>query len=63
MAVHLGRDENNRLTYKGKVSRIYPVKFLMDRYRSRAELTGEELSPSPVNSARSKASPKASDEE
>jgi hypothetical protein len=63
VAVHLGRDETNRLTYKGKVIRIYPVKFLMDRYRARAEFTGEELSPSPVNSARSKSSPKDTDEE
>jgi hypothetical protein len=63
VAVHLARDENNRLTYKGKVIRIYPVQFLMERYRARASLTGEELAPSAANSARSKSSPKGADEE
>jgi len=55
VAVHLGRDEENRLTYKGKVIKIYPVSVLQRQYVLRSSLTGEELTPSPVNPTRTKA--------
>lgn len=61
VAVHLGRDAEGRLTYKGKVIRIYPVQFLQQLYAQRADLTGEELSPSPANAARSKTKAKSDD--
>ncbi|MCY2963854.1 MAG: hypothetical protein NT069_09445 [Planctomycetota bacterium] len=62
VAVHLGRDSENRLTYKGKVIRIYPVQFLQSRYLLRSMLTGEELSPSPANSNRTKTKAKTEDD-
>ncbi|RPI77249.1 MAG: hypothetical protein EHM42_14010 [Planctomycetaceae bacterium] len=61
VAVHLGRDDKDRLTYKNKVIRIYPVQFLQQMYSQRADLTGEELTPSPANAARSKTKPKDDD--
>lgn len=43
VAVDLGRDGQGRLTYKGKLIRIYPVSRLRALYAARAELTGEDL--------------------
>ena len=63
VAVHLGRDAQDRLTYKGKLIRIYPVQFLQQVFAQRAELTGEELSPSPANSARAKTRTKVGDDD
>ena len=60
VAVHLGRDDENRLTYKGKVIKIFPVSYRQRQYALRSSLTGEELTPSPVNPTRTK--PAASDD-
>lgn len=62
VAVHLGRDDKNRLTYKGKVIQIYPVGFMMQRYRQRMELTGEDLTASIANPTRQKPAKNADDE-
>ena len=63
VAVHLGRDSENRLTYKGKVIRIYPVQYIMQRYLLRSQLTGEDFTPSPANTSRTKSKPKAEDDQ
>ena len=41
----LGRDAEQRLTYKNKVIRMYPVSAIRSRYALRAAITGEELLP------------------
>jgi len=43
VAVKLSRDPENRLTYDGRVIRIYPVSRLKFMYSVRAAITGEEL--------------------
>src|SRR4029077_17481225 len=57
--VDLGRDPDGKLTYKGRVVRMYPVSVIRAAYARRADITGEDLLPSPVdNSAKSKAKKK-----
>lgn len=41
----LGRDAENRLTYNGKVVRMYPVSAIRAAYARRSEITGEDLLP------------------
>lgn len=50
----LARDAEGRLTYKGRVVRIYPISRLRAAYASRAEITGEELLPAPEDSTNTK---------
>lgn len=42
VAPHLERDTDNRLLYKGKLIRMYPVSRLKNLYSSRALLAGEK---------------------
>jgi len=48
VAVELGRDNEGRLTYKGRVIRMYPVSRLRALYAIRGEITGEDLVPQTV---------------
>jgi hypothetical protein len=41
----LGRDSENRLTYKGRVVRMYPISAIRGAYAKRSEITGEDLLP------------------
>lgn len=43
IAAEIGRDTEGRVTYKGKVVRMYPISRIKALYASRATLTGEEL--------------------
>ncbi len=64
VAEKLGRDQENRLTYAGKVIKMYPVSRLRSLYASRAVFTGEELSKPDPKADKSKAKKKpAADEE
>ena len=40
VAPHLGRDEEGRLTYKGKVIRMYPISRLKRMFAERLRLSG-----------------------
>jgi hypothetical protein len=42
VAPHLGRDEEGRLTYKGKIVRMYPISRLKRMFAERARLSGGE---------------------
>ena len=42
VAEHLARDEQGRLTYKGKVIRMYPVSRLRHMFGQQSRLRGEE---------------------
>lgn len=48
LAEKLGRDQEQRLTFNGKVIRMYPVSRLKSLYMTRAAITGEELFPKPT---------------
>jgi hypothetical protein len=43
IAAEISRDTEGRVTYKGKVVRMYPISRIKGLYASRAALTGEEL--------------------
>jgi len=45
IVVDLGRDSENRLTYKGRVVRMLPVSAIRGAYARRSEITGEDLLP------------------
>ena len=45
----LGRDPEGRLTYKGRVIRMYPISVIRSAYARRADITGEELIPVPID--------------
>lgn len=45
VVVDLGRDSENRLTYKGRVVRMLPVSAIRAAYARRSEITGEDLLP------------------
>jgi|GEM_PF-554165 len=45
VAPDLGRDSENKLTYKGRVVRMYPVSAIRAAYARRSEITGEDLLP------------------
>jgi hypothetical protein len=45
VVVDLGRDSENRLTYKGRVVRMLPVSAIRGAYARRSEITGEDLLP------------------
>jgi hypothetical protein len=59
----LARDAEGRLTYKGRVIRIYPISRLRAAYASRAEITGEELLPAPEDSTTAKPKKKPAEKE
>jgi hypothetical protein len=50
--VDLGRDAENKLTYKGRVVRMYPISAIRAAYARRADITGEELIPSSLDDAK-----------
>ena len=41
----LGRDAENRLTYKNRVVRMYPISMIRAAYARRSDITGEDLLP------------------
>lgn len=41
ITAHLSKDEQGRLTYKGKVVRMYPISRLKKMFAERAKLSGE----------------------
>jgi hypothetical protein len=45
VAVDLSKDVEGKLTYKGRVIRMYPISAIRAAYSRRAEITGEELLP------------------
>ena len=45
VVVDLGRDSENRLTYKGRVVRMHPISVIRAAYARRSEITGEDLLP------------------
>ena len=45
VVVDLERDSENRLTYKGRVVRMYPISVIRAAYARRSEITGEDLLP------------------
>jgi len=49
VVVDLGRDAEGRMTYKGRVVRMYPVSVIRAAYARRAEITGEDLLPVTVD--------------
>jgi hypothetical protein len=55
----LGRDSENRLTYKGRVVRMYPVSAIRAAYARRSEITGEDLLPVVEDSSKKPAKKKA----
>jgi hypothetical protein len=57
----LGRDADGKLTYKGRVVRMYPVSVIRSAYARRAEITGEDLLPEVVDPS-TKSKPKAKTE-
>jgi hypothetical protein len=58
VASEIGRDTEGRVTYKGKVVRMYPVSRIKALYAARASLTGEELTGLVVDPAKAKAKKK-----
>jgi hypothetical protein len=64
VVVELGRDAEGKLTYKGRVVRMYPVSVIRAAYARRSEVTGEDLLPTVVDdAAKAKAKKKADTEE
>ena len=51
VVVNLGRDAEGKLTYKGRVVRMYPISAIRAAYLRRAEVTGEDLLPTVVDEA------------
>jgi len=49
VVVDLGRDAEGRMTYKGRVVRMYPVSVIRAAYARRADITGEDLLPVAVD--------------
>ncbi len=45
VVVDIGRDIEGKLTYKGKVVKMYPISMIRGAYARRADITGEELLP------------------
>jgi hypothetical protein len=59
----LGRDAEGKLTYKGRVVRMYPVSVIRAAYAHRSEITGEDLLPAAVDDAAKAKAKKAADTE
>jgi hypothetical protein len=45
IVVDIGRDIDGKMTYKGKVVRMYPISAIQAAYVRRADITGEEIIP------------------
>jgi hypothetical protein len=54
VVVDLGRDAENRLTYKGHVIRMYQISRIRAAYAQRSEITGEDLIPMIEDSSKPK---------
>jgi hypothetical protein len=64
VAVELGHDAEGKLTYRGRVVRMYPISAIRAAYARRSEVTGEDLLPTVVDdTAKAKAKKKADTEE
>jgi len=64
VVVGLGRDAEGKLTYKGRVVRMYPVSVIRAAYAQRSGVTGEDLLPTLVDdAAKAKAKKKADTED
>jgi hypothetical protein len=64
VVVELGRDAEGKLTYKGRVVRMYPVSVIRAAYAQRSGVTGEDLLPTVVDdAAKAKAKKKADTED
>lgn len=61
--VDLGRDGEGKLTYKGRVVRMYPVSAIRAGYARRSEITGEDLLPATNDTGKAKPAKKAATEE
>src|SRR5258708_5032351 len=61
--VDLGRDPDGKLTYKGRVVRMYPVSAIRAAYARRSDITGEDLLPMTAETGKSKTPKKAATEE
>jgi hypothetical protein len=61
--VDLGRDPDGKLTYKGRVVRMYPVSAIRAGYARRSEITGEDLLPTTAETGKTKAPKKEATEE
>jgi hypothetical protein len=57
--VDLGRDSENRLTYKGRVVRMYPISVIRAAYARRSDITGEDLLPAVDDGSKKPAKKKA----
>jgi hypothetical protein len=49
--VDLGRDAEGKLTYKGRVVRMYPISVIRAAYARRGDITGEDLLPTSAEDA------------
>lgn len=61
--IDLGRDPEGKLTYKGRVVRMYPVSAIRAGYARRSDITGEDLLPTTTDTGKSKTPKKAATEE
>jgi hypothetical protein len=59
--VDLGKDAEGKLTYKGRVVRMYPISAIRAAYLRRADITGEDLIPTAADES-TKTKPKKTDE-
>jgi hypothetical protein len=60
VVVDLGKDAEGKLTYKGRVVRMYPVSAIRAAYARRADITGEDLIPTTTDDS-TKSKPKKTD--
>ena len=42
---HIAKDSQGRVTYKGKVVQMYPIRRLTQLFKERLKYSGEEVSP------------------
>lgn len=63
IVAELGRDSENRLTYKGRVVRMYPISAIRAAYGRRSEITGEDLLPVVEDSSKKPAKKKTEPKE
>jgi len=59
--IDLGKDAEGKLTYKGRVVRMYPISAIRAAYVRRADITGEDLLPTAADES-TKSKSKKSDE-
>jgi hypothetical protein len=60
VVIHLGKDADGKLTYKGRVVRMYPISAIRAAYARRADITGEDLIPTATDDS-TKSKPKKTD--